>query len=112
MTAKECFELLVTQIHVTALAAVNGDGLPVSCIADAVFADETGLYFLTEKDGALCKCLKSSTDAVCSGVKSEDPASGAVFARSVTESFCRSSSRRRSISQRNTRTKRPFPCSA
>lgn len=76
MTAKECFELLVTQIHVTALAAVNGDGLPVSCIADAVFADETGLYFLTEKDGALCKCLKSSTDAVCSGVKSEDPANG------------------------------------
>lgn len=76
MTAKECFELLVTQIHVTALAAVNEDGLPVSGIADAVYADEAGLYFLTEKDGTLCKCLKSSAYAVCSGVKSEDPVNG------------------------------------
>lgn len=51
MTAKECFELLVTQIHVTVLATVNEGGLPVSCIADAVYADKTELYFLAKKTG-------------------------------------------------------------
>ena len=82
MTAKECFELLVKQIHVTALAAAGEDGLPVICVTDAVYADENGLYFLTEKDGDFGKLLKKGAYAVCSGIKAESPASGtAVTAR-------------------------------
>ena len=76
MTAKECFELLVTQIHVTVAAAADEDGAPVTCIVNAAFADDNGLYFLTEKDGDFCKQLKSSGYAACSGIRSEDPLHG------------------------------------
>ena len=49
MTAKEYFDLIVKQIRSTVVATVDGDGLPVTCVIDMMYANENGLFFLTAK---------------------------------------------------------------
>ncbi len=73
MTAKDCFELLVSQIHTTVAATVDEEGLPVTCVIDLMYADENGLYFITSKDKDFCKRLKKRPYAAFSGCMGKDP---------------------------------------
>ena len=49
MTANDYLRFIVDEIHSTVVATVDSDGLPVTCVIDMMYADENGLYFLTEK---------------------------------------------------------------
>ena len=49
MTAHDYLNFIVDEIHSTVVATVDGDGLPVTCVIDMMYADENGLYFLTAK---------------------------------------------------------------
>ena len=49
MTANDYLRFIVDEIHSTVVATVDGDGLPVTCVIDMMYADENGLYFLTAK---------------------------------------------------------------
>lgn len=48
MTANDYLRFIVDEIHSTVVATVDGDGLPVTCVIDMMYADENGLYFLME----------------------------------------------------------------
>lgn len=67
MTAKDCFKLLAGQHNSAVAAAVNEDGLPVSCVIELTAEAEDGLYLLTEKKGTLCGLLSSKPYAAVSG---------------------------------------------
>lgn len=72
MTAKDYFDLIVSQIHTTVAATVDDDGLPVTCVIDMMHADENGLYFLTAKGKRFYQRLKAQGYLAFSGVKGED----------------------------------------
>ena len=72
MTAKDYLEYIVEQIHSTVVATVDEDGLPVTCVIDMMYADETGLYFLTAKGKGFYKRLKDKGFIALSGKKGED----------------------------------------
>ena len=72
MTARDYLEYIVEQIHSTVVATVDEDGLPVTCVIDMMYADETGLYFLTAKGKGFYKRLKDKGFIALSGKKGED----------------------------------------
>ena len=72
MTAKDYLEYIVNQIHSTVVATVDEDGLPVTCVIDMMYADETGLYFLTAKGKGFYKRLKDKGFIALSGKNGED----------------------------------------
>ena len=72
MTAKDYLEYIVEQIHSTVVATVDEDGLPVTCVIDMMYADETGLYFLTAKGKGFYKRLKDKGFIALSGKNGED----------------------------------------
>ena len=72
MTAKDYLEYIVEQIHSTVVATVDEDGLPVTCVIDMMYADETGLYFLTAKGKSFYKRLKDKGFIALSGKNGED----------------------------------------
>ena len=71
MTAKDYLEYIVEQIHSTVVATVDEDGLPVTCVIDMMYADETGLYFLTAKGKGFYKRLKDKGFIALSGKKGD-----------------------------------------
>jgi len=58
MTANDYLNSIVDEIHSTVVATVDGDGLPVTCVIDMMYADENGLYFLTAKGKNFYQRLK------------------------------------------------------
>ena len=67
MTAKDCFKLLAGQHNSAVAAAVDEDGLPVSCVIELTAEAEDSLYLLTAKNGMLCSLLNSKPYAAVSG---------------------------------------------
>ena len=72
MTTKEYFDYIVEQIHSTVVATVDEDGLPVTCVIDMMYADDSGLYFLTAKGKNFYRRLKDKGYLALSGKKGED----------------------------------------
>lgn len=72
MTAKDYFDFIVEQIHSTVVATVDGEGLPVTCVIDMMYADENGLYFLTAKGKNFYQRLVDKGFIALSGKKGED----------------------------------------
>lgn len=72
MTSRDYLDFIVEQIHSTVAATVDGDGLPVTCVIDMMYADEKGLYFLTAKGKNFYKRLKARGYIALSGMKGED----------------------------------------
>ena len=58
MTVNDYLRFIVDEIHSTVVATVDGDGLPVTCVIDMMYADENGLYFLTAKGKNFYQRLK------------------------------------------------------
>ena len=69
MTAHDYLNFIVKQIHSTVVATVDGDGLPVTCVIDMMYADENGLYFLTAKGKNFYQRLKDRGYLALSGKK-------------------------------------------
>lgn len=72
MTTKEYLAFIVEQIHSTVVAAVDDEGLPVTCVIDMMHSDENGLYFLTAKGKNFYDRLKKREYLALSGMKGED----------------------------------------
>ena len=72
MTAKEYLEFIVDEIHSTVVATVDEDGLPVTCVIDMMYADESGLFFLTAKGKNFYQRLKDKGFLALSGKKGEE----------------------------------------
>ncbi len=72
MTAKDYLAFIVEQIHSTVAATVDESGLPVTCVIDMMYSDESGLYFLTAKGKNFYKRLKSREYIALSGMKGGD----------------------------------------
>ena len=72
MTANDYLRFIVDEIHSTVVATVDGDGLPVTCVIDMMYADENGLYFLTAKGKNFYQRLKDKEYLALSGKKGED----------------------------------------
>jgi uncharacterized pyridoxamine 5'-phosphate oxidase family protein len=72
MTAHDYLNFIVDEIHSTVVATVDGDGLPVTCVIDMMYADENGLYFLTAKGKNFYQRLKDKSYLALSGKKGED----------------------------------------
>ena len=72
MTAKDYLEYIVEQIHSTVVATVDEDGLPVTCVIDMMYADDSGLYFLTAKGKGFYYRLKKREFLALTAMKGED----------------------------------------
>ncbi|SFX88398.1 4Fe-4S binding protein [Ruminococcus sp. XPD3002] len=72
MTVNDYLRFIVDEIHSTVVATVDGDGLPVTCVIDMMYADENGLYFLTAKGKNFYQRLKDKGYLSLSGKKGED----------------------------------------
>lgn len=72
MTAKDYLAFIVEQIHSTVAATVDENGLPVTCVIDMMYSDESGLYFLTAKGKNFYKRLKTKEYIALSGMKGKD----------------------------------------
>ena len=72
MTANDYLNFIVDEIHSIVVATVDGDGLPVTCVIDMMYADENGLYFLTAKGKNFYQRLKDKGYLALSGKKGED----------------------------------------
>ena len=72
MANRDYLDFIVEQIHSTVAATVDGEGLPVTCVIDMMYADENGLYFLTAKGKNFYKRLKARGYIALSGMKGED----------------------------------------
>ena len=72
MTAKDCFRLLAGQTYSVSVAAIDEDGLPVSCVAELTADAEDGLYLLTAKNGVLCGLLNTKPYAAVSGTNGKE----------------------------------------
>ena len=73
MTANDYLNFIVKQIHSTVVATVDGDGLPVTCVIDMMYADENGLYFLTAKGKNFYQRLKDRGYLAFSGKRERTP---------------------------------------
>lgn len=72
MNTRDYLDFIVEQIHSTVVATVDEDGLPVTCVIDMMYADDSGLYFLTAKGKNFCKRLVRQGFLSLSGMKGED----------------------------------------
>ena len=62
-------KFVVDDIHTVVAAAVDINGLPVTCATDIMDYDEKGLYFLTAKGKSFYQRLKSSGYIAFTGIK-------------------------------------------
>lgn len=72
MTATEYLRYLQKKIHTVVAAAVDDNGLPVTCAIDMMDADASGLYFLTAQGKGFYNRLKKSGFLALTGMKGED----------------------------------------
>lgn len=71
MNTTEIFKFLQEQIHTAVMATNDENGLPVTCAADIMDYDESGLYFLTAKGKNFYKRLKAAGCLSLTGMKGE-----------------------------------------
>lgn len=69
MTAMEILNILHRDIHSAVFAAVDGKGLPHTCVIDLMLADEGGLYFLTARGKSFYERLTARLFAALSGIQ-------------------------------------------
>ena len=68
---KKYLHYIVEQIHTTVAATVDDSGLPVTCVIDMMYSDDSGLYFLTAKGKHFYRRLKEKGYIAVSGFKGE-----------------------------------------
>ena len=68
---KKYLHYIVEQIHTTVVATVDDSGLPVTCVIDMMYSDDSGLYFLTAKGKNFYRRLKEKEYIAVSGFKGE-----------------------------------------
>ena len=72
MKAKDYLTFIVEQIHSAVVATVDEEGLPVTCVIDMMYADDSGMYFLTAKGKNFYQRLKDRGYLALSGKNGEN----------------------------------------
>lgn len=72
ITVKDYLIYISDKIHSIVAATVDENGLPVTCVIDIMYSDESGLYFLTAKGKNFYKRLKTKEYIALSGMKGKD----------------------------------------
>lgn len=72
METRNYLAYIANEIHTTAVATVDDDGLPVTAAIDMMDSDENGLYFLTAKGKGFYDRLKKREFLALTGLKGED----------------------------------------
>lgn len=72
MNAEQYLKYLVEEIHITVVATVDDEGLPVTAAIDMMDFDENGLYFLTAKGKSFYDRLTKRGYMALTAVKGTD----------------------------------------
>jgi len=70
--ALQYLNYLQEEIHSVAIASIDKEGHPVTCVIDIMLADEKGLYFLTAKGKSFYERIRQNENIALTGLKGKD----------------------------------------
>ena len=77
--ALQYLNYLQKEIHSVAIASIDKEGHPVTCVIDIMLADEKGLYFLTAKGKSFYERIRQNENIALTGLKGKDTMSSHSF---------------------------------